>query len=107
MHVNHLEKNKERIQKFKETGDSRYVYQNELDKACFQHETAYGDFKDSTRRTVSDKILCDNAFNFARNLKYMMGINVDLLPWSIIFLIKILLVEVLKMRICQNSVFGT
>ena len=30
-------KNKERIQKFKETGDSRYTYQNELDKACFQH----------------------------------------------------------------------
>ena len=28
---------KERIQKFKETEDSRYVYQNELDKDCFQH----------------------------------------------------------------------
>ena len=39
-------KNKERIQKFKETGDSRYIYRNELDKACFQHDTAYGDFKD-------------------------------------------------------------
>ena len=30
-------KNKERIQKFKETGDLRYIYQNELDKLCFQH----------------------------------------------------------------------
>ena len=30
-------KNKKRIQKFKETGDSRYIYQNELDKTCFQH----------------------------------------------------------------------
>ena len=39
-------KNKERIQKFKETGDSRYIYQNKLDKACFQHDTPYGDFKD-------------------------------------------------------------
>ena len=37
-------KNKERIQKFKETGDSRYICQNELDKACFQHDMAYGDF---------------------------------------------------------------
>ena len=38
-------KNKERIQKFKETGDSRYIYRKELDKACFQHDMAYGDFK--------------------------------------------------------------
>ena len=37
-------KNEERRKKFKETGDSRYIYQNELDKACFQHEMAYGDF---------------------------------------------------------------
>ena len=39
-------KNKERIQKFKQTGDSRYIYNNELDKACFQHNMAYGDSKD-------------------------------------------------------------
>ena len=39
-------KNKERIQKFKETGDSRYIYKKELDKACFQHDITYGDFKD-------------------------------------------------------------
>ena len=50
-------KNKERIQTFKETGDSRYIYQNELDKACFQHDMAYGDFKNLTRRTASDEIL--------------------------------------------------
>ena len=48
-------KNKERIQKFKETGDIRYIYQNELNKICFQHDMAYGNFKDSTRRTGSDK----------------------------------------------------
>ena len=39
-------KNKGRIEKFKETRDSRYIYQNELDKACFQHDMAYEDFKD-------------------------------------------------------------
>ena len=39
-------KSKQRIQTFKQTGDSRYIYKNELDKACFQHDMAYGDFKD-------------------------------------------------------------
>ena len=63
-------KSKERIQKFKETGDSRYIYQNKLEKTCFQHDMAYGDFKDLTRRTASDKILCDKAFNIAKNPKY-------------------------------------
>ena len=61
---------KERIQKFKETGDTSYIYKNELDKACFQHDMAYGDFKDLARRTVSDKILRDKAFNIAKNPKY-------------------------------------
>ena len=63
-------KNKERIQKFKETGDTNYIYKNELDKACFQHDMAYGDFKDLKRRTASDKILRDKAFNIAKNSKY-------------------------------------
>ena len=45
---------KERIQKFKETGDTSYIYKNELDKACFQHDMAYGDFKDLVKRTISD-----------------------------------------------------
>ena len=62
-------KNKERIQKFKETGDTSYIYKNELDKACFQHDMAYGDFKDLARRTASDKILRDKAFNTAKNPK--------------------------------------
>ena len=39
-------KNKERIQKFKETGDPKHIYRNELDKACFHHDMASGDFKD-------------------------------------------------------------
>ena len=63
-------KNKERIQKFKETGDTSYIYKNELDKACFQHDMAYGDFKDLARRTASDKVLRDKVFNIAKNPKY-------------------------------------
>ena len=46
------------------------IYRNELDKACFQHDMAYGDFKDLARRTASDKVLRDKAFNFAKNKKY-------------------------------------
>ena len=42
-------KNKEQIQKFKETGDTSYIYKNELDRTCFQHDMAYGDFKDLKR----------------------------------------------------------
>ena len=61
---------KERIQKFKQTGDSRYIYKNELDKAYFQHDMAYGDFKDLTKRTAADKDLRDKAFNIAKDPKY-------------------------------------
>ena len=63
-------KNKVRRQKFKETGDSRHIYLNELDKACFQHDMVYGDFKDLTRRTASDKILRDKTFSITKNPKY-------------------------------------
>ena len=63
-------KNKERIQKFKETGDTSYIYKNELDKRCFKHDMAYSDFKDLKRRTASDKIFRDKVFNIARNPKY-------------------------------------
>ena len=62
-------KNKERVQKFKETGDASYIYKNELDKACFQHDMAYGDFKDLVRRTASDNVLRDKAFNITKNPK--------------------------------------
>ena len=63
-------KNKERIQKFKETGDTNYIYKNELDKACFQHDMAYGDFKDLARRATSDKVWREKAFNIPKNLKH-------------------------------------
>ena len=65
-----LTKNKKKNKKFKETGDTNYIYKNELDKACFQHDMAYGDFKDLKRRRASDKILEDKAFNIAKNPKY-------------------------------------
>ena len=39
-------RHKERIKKFKRTCDTRYIYRNELDKACFQHDSAYADHKD-------------------------------------------------------------
>ena len=50
-------KNKERIKKFNQTGDSTNIYENELDKVCFQHDMAYGDFKDLIKRTAADKVL--------------------------------------------------
>ena len=52
------------------TGDSRYIYRNELDKACFQHDLTYGDFKALARKTASDKVLRDKAFNIAKNPKH-------------------------------------
>ena len=58
------------MQKLKETGDLRYIYQNEQGKACFYHDIAYEDFKDLTRRTTSGKILRDKAFNIVKNPKY-------------------------------------
>ena len=63
-------KNKERIRKFKETGDTNYIYKNELDKACFKNDMAYGDFKDLARRTASNKILKDKASNIVKDPKF-------------------------------------
>ena len=61
---------KERIQKFIQTGGTNYIYKNELDKACFQHDMAYGKYKGLERRTQSDKVLKDKAFAVANNPKY-------------------------------------
>ena len=63
-------KNKERIQKFKEIRDTKYIYKNELDKACFQHDMVYGNLKDLARRTASDNVLRDKAFKIANNPNY-------------------------------------
>ena len=63
-------KHKQRIKKFKETGDTNYICKNELDKACFAHDSAYLDSKDLTKRTVADKIFENKAFNIAKDPKY-------------------------------------
>ena len=63
-------RHKERIKKFKQTGDTRYIYRNELDKACFQHDSAYADHKDLINRTEADKFLRDKAYDIASNPEY-------------------------------------
>ena len=63
-------KNKERIEKFMQTGNTDFIYKNELDKACFQHDMAYDKTKDLAKRTPSDKILRDKAFKISSNPKY-------------------------------------
>ena len=61
-------RHKERIKEFKRTGDTGYIYRNELDKACFQHDSA--DHKDLINRTEADKFLRDKAYDIASNPKY-------------------------------------
>ena len=63
-------KNKERIEKFMQTGNTDFIYKNELDKACFQHDMAYGKSKDLIKRTQSDKVLKDKAFKIASDPNY-------------------------------------
>ena len=63
-------RHKERIKKFKQTGDTHYMYRNELDKACFQQDSAYPDHKDLINRTKSDKVLRDKVCNIASNPEY-------------------------------------
>ena len=63
-------KNKERREKFMQTGNTIFIYRNELDKDCFQHDMAYGKSKDLIKRTQSDKVLKDKAFKIANNPKY-------------------------------------
>ena len=63
-------KNKEGIEKFMQTGNTDFIYKNDLDKACFQHDMAYGKSKDLIKRTQSDKVLKDKAFKIASDSKY-------------------------------------
>ena len=62
-------KNKERIEKFLQTGNTNFIYKNEPDKACFQNDMAYGKTKDLVNRTQSDKVLKDKAFKIASDQK--------------------------------------
>ena len=63
-------KHRERIQKFKERGNLKQLYRNELDKACFAHNAAYEDSKGLEKRTISGAILKDRADEIARNRGY-------------------------------------
>ena len=63
-------RNKQIIQKCMQTEDTNYIYQNELDKACFQHDMAYDKYKDLEERTQSDKVSKDNTFAISNNSKY-------------------------------------
>ena len=98
-------KSKERIQKYKETGDTKYIYKNELEKACFQHDIAYGDFKDLARTTASDKVLRDKAFNIEKMLN-MIDIKRGLLLWFTNFLIKSPLQVVVSLIMRLNKTYN-
>ena len=63
-------KNKKRIEKLMQTGNTDFIYRNELDKACFQHDMAYCKSKDLVKRTQSDKVLRDKAFKIVSDPKY-------------------------------------
>ena len=80
-------KNKKKIWKLKETWDKSYIYKTELDKACFQHDMTYRDFKDLKRRAALDKILRDKDLILLKILN-LMDIKEELLLWFINFLIK-------------------
>ena len=95
-------KSKERIQKFKEAGYSRYIYETEPNKACLQHDMTCRVFKDLPRRSASDKVLRDKALNIAKN-----RIKEVLIQCFITFSIRSLLLVVLNMKLCQTSVLWT
>ena len=63
-------KNRERIERLLQTGNTDFIYKNELDKACFQHDMAYGKSKDLAKRTQSDKVLRDKSFKIGSDPKY-------------------------------------
>ena len=66
-------KHREVIQKLSETGNSNYLWRNELEKACFNRDAPYFDSKELAQKTVSEKILKDRAYETARN--HMMDIK--------------------------------
>ena len=63
-------RNKERTERFIQTGNTGFINKNKLDKAYFRHDMAYGKSKNLIKRTQSDKVLKDKAFKIASNPKY-------------------------------------
>ena len=86
----------ERIRKCKETGDLRYIFRNELDKACFEHGKAYGDFKNLPKRTASNK------YYVVKHL-ILLKIKEVFFQWFTDCLIKIPLVVLLKVKIYETK----
>ena len=78
-----------------------------MDNASFQRDIAYANLKDLSRRTSSDKALRDKAFNSAKKIQNMMGVNVDLFQWFIIFLIQKCLVIALQVVLLKLKLFRT
>ena len=70
MHVEPFTKHRERIQKWREIGNSKYLYRNILDQACCARDAAYSDSNDLAKKTISDKILKDKDYEIAINRKY-------------------------------------
>ena len=52
------------------TGDTCFIYRDEFERACFQHDIAYGSYKDLVKRTESNKVLRDKAFKIASHPRY-------------------------------------
>ena len=63
-------KSKQRMNKFMQTGNTNFIYKNELDKTCFQQDMVYGKIKDLVKRTQSDKVSKDKTFKIAGDPKY-------------------------------------
>ena len=63
-------KHAERIKKFEQTGNTSYIFKNELEKASFKHDSAYADYKDLANRTRANKVLKDRDFEIASDSKY-------------------------------------
>ena len=100
-------KNKETILKFNEILNTKYIYRNELDKACFKHDMAYGDFKEWSKGSVSDKFLRNKAFNIAKNTKHN-GYQRRLVSMVFNFvLIKIPQIVVLKKKLNKWAISWT
>ena len=68
-------KNNERMEKFMQTENTNFIYKNELDKACFQHDKAYGKSKYLAKRTQTDKVLRDKAFKIPSDQNMMVIIE--------------------------------
>ena len=84
-----------------ETGDSRHIYKNELNKVCYQQNMTYENFKDLNSRTAADKVLCDKTFHIAKNKKYYGCQQGHASVVFNFFSIKKLQVVLLKKKLCK------